>query len=376
MSSLTTDGDHENQETILTEQTEVNQCDSCGGNTVYDPSSGTLKCPFCGSEQELKATFDNIVEHDFLQALEENVHDWNEGERVFNCKNCGAETILDDNRVADFCSFCGSSHITLSDHDAGIKPALIVPFKIAKEEAVEKFKLWMKKRYFAPRKLLQSYTLNTLSGAYIPYWTFDAQTNSSYVVRIGTYYYVTVTRTVMKDGKPTQVTEQVRKIRWRTETGRYHEFFDDVLIRASKNVASKLIHKVEPFQLNALVDYQAAYLSGFLAERYSIPLKEGWNHATEVIDGRISAGIHGQVYGDVVQIVNVSTQYKNITYKHILLPIWISSFYFNNKLYRFLVNGQTGKVTGQSPISIVKVSILVVVTLAIIAIVLFFSDMM
>lgn len=358
------------------EQTEINQCASCGGNTVYDPASGTLKCPFCGNEQTLEKTYHNVVEHDFLQALEEKTHNWHDGERVFHCENCGAETILDQHRVADFCSFCGSSHITLSDHDAGIKPALVVPFKISKEEAVEKFKDWMKKRYFAPTKLLQSYTLNALSGAYIPYWTFDAHTNSSYVVRIGTYYYVTVTRTEMRDGKPVQVTEQVRKIRWRTETGTYREFFDDVLVRASQNVASDLIHKVEPFQLGELVDYQSAYLSGFLAERYSIPLKEGWNDATHIIDDRIQNGIYGQVFGDVVEIVNVSTDYKNITYKHILLPIWISSFHFNNKLYRFLVNGQTGKVTGQSPISIVKVSLLVVAIITIIAVVAFFSDIL
>ena len=231
----------------------------------------------------------------------------------------------------------------------------------------------MKKRYFAPSKLIQSYELKKLSGAYIPYWTFDSLTNSSYVVRIGTYYYVTVTRTVMEDGKPKQVTEQVRKIRWRTESGRYRKFFDDVLVKASRNVASGLITKIEPFRLDGLIDYKSAYLSGFLAEKYSIPLKEGWGDAKGIIDSRIESGIHGQVHGDVVQIASVSTDYKDITYKHILLPIWISSFQFNNKVYRFLVNGQTGKVSGKSPVSAVKVSILVAVILAVIAVIFFFS---
>lgn len=368
--------DYDDYSNTTIEQTEVNQCPSCGGNAIYDPTSGALKCPFCGTEQPVEKTVHNVIEHDFLQALKENDHHWDDGERVFHCQKCGAETILDKHKVADFCSFCGSSHITLSDHDAGIKPALIVPFKVSQEEAIAKFKAWMKKRYFAPSKLIQYYTLNALSGAYIPYWTFDADTNSSYVVRIGTYYYVTVTRTVMNDGKPTQVTEQVRKIRWRTETGEYSEFFDDVLVRASKNVASNLIHKVEPFQLSGLVDYQPAYLSGFLAERYSIPLKEGWHDATRIIDGRIQNGIYGQVFGDVVEIVNVSTDFQHITYKHILLPIWISSFHFKDKTYRFLVNGQTGKVTGQSPISVVKVSILVAIIVFIIAAVIFFFDIL
>ena len=356
---------NEHTETIIVEQTEVNKCSSCGGNTVFDPSSGTLKCPFCGSEKEIATSRENTIELDFLQALEKEDHSWDDEKRVFKCENCGAETLLDKDKVADFCSFCGSSHIAITDNHAGIKPALVLPFQITKDEAVEKFKVWMKKKYFAPSKLIQSYKLDHLAGAYIPYWTFDSQTNSSYVVQIGTYYYVTKTRTVIEDGKPKQVTEQVRKIRWRTEHGRYSKFFDDVLVKASRNVASGLIDKVEPFHLNGLVDYKTDYLSGFLAEKYSIPLKEGWNDAKVVIDDGITSGIHGRVHGDVVNIVSVSTDYDSITYKHILLPLWISSFQFNNKVYRFLVNGQTGKVSGKSPVSAVKVSIAVGMVIAI-----------
>lgn len=144
MNAVKSDENHKN-DNVKIEQTEINQCASCGGNTVYDPVSSALKCPFCGTEQTLETTYHNDIEHDFLQALEEKNHNWHDGERVFHCDNCGAETILDQDRLADFCSFCGSSHITLSDHDAGIKPALVVPFKVSKEEAVEKFKDWMKK---------------------------------------------------------------------------------------------------------------------------------------------------------------------------------------------------------------------------------------
>ncbi|HJF33716.1 MAG TPA: hypothetical protein K8V56_18275 [Sporosarcina psychrophila] len=361
-------------EATKVEQTEVNKCSSCGGNTVFEPASGTLTCPFCGSEKDIEKSQKNAIEHDFLQALEKEDHSWDDEKRVFKCKNCGAETLLDKDKVADFCSFCGSSHIAITDHHAGIKPALVLPFQITKDEAIEKFKAWMKKRYFAPSKLIQSYKLDHLAGAYIPYWTFDSQTDSSYVVQIGTYYYVTETRTVIEDGKSRQVTEQVRKIRWHTEHGHYNKFFDDVLVKASRNVASGLIDKVEPFHLNGLVDYKMEYLSGFLAEKYSIPLKEGWNDAKAVIDNGITNGIHGQVYGDVVNIVSVSTDYDNITYKHILLPLWISSFQFNNKVYRFLVNGQTGKVSGKSPVSAVKISLLIGLVIAIIMVILFFLE--
>ncbi|QTD41759.1 hypothetical protein [Sporosarcina sp. Te-1] len=356
------------------EETEVLTCDSCGGNTVFDPATGTMKCPFCGTENVIEATQHNHVELDFNEGLEQEDVSWNKEKRVFRCDSCGAETVLDRDADADFCSFCGSSHIAKSENRPGIKPALVVPFKVPQEEAVAKFKTWIGKRYFAPSKLKNSYELDRLSGAYIPYWTFDSQTDSTYTVRIGTYYYVTVTRTVYEDGKPKQVTEQVRKIRWRTQHGRYSEFFDDVLVKASRNVASGLINNVEPFQLNHLVDYKTEYVSGFLAERYSIPLKVGWQDAKSIIDSEIRSGILRKERGDEVQIVTVSTSYKGITYKHILLPLWISSFRFNQKVYRFLVNGQTGKVSGQAPISFWKVSFAVLAVLAVIAFALYFFD--
>ncbi|MCG3089000.1 hypothetical protein [Sporosarcina cyprini] len=369
-----TEGQMDVLESKKQEETEVLTCDSCGGNTVFDPASGSMKCPFCGTENLIEATNHNDVELDFNEGLEQEDISWNKEKRVFRCDSCGAETVLDRDADADFCSFCGSSHIAKSENRPGIKPSLVVPFKVPQEEAVAKFKTWIGKRYFAPSKLKNSYELDRLSGAYIPYWTFDSQTDSAYTVRIGTYYYVTETRTVYEDGKPKQVTEQVRKIRWRTQHGNYSEFFDDVLVKASRNVATGLINKVEPFQLAHLVDYKTEYVSGFLAERYSIPLKVGWQDARSIIDSRIRNGILSKERGDEVQIVSVSTSYRRITYKHVLLPLWISSFRFNQKVYRFLVNGQTGKVSGQAPVSFWKVSFAVLAALAVLSVVLYFFD--
>ncbi|PIC63441.1 hypothetical protein CSV79_11645 [Sporosarcina sp. P13] len=345
----------DDQQQPVVEHTENIKCTSCGGNTEYNPESKGLKCPFCGHEMPIEATYNHTVELDFESAGNSRNHLWQEEKRVFQCQNCGAESVLDANVVADFCSFCGSSHISVTEKDAGIQPGLLIPFQISQDQALDKFRVWIKGHFFAPTQLKKTYRLHKISGAYLPYWTYDSHTQSHYVVRVGNYYYETVTRTVYEDGKPKQVTEQVQKIRWHQESGNYREFFDDVLIKASSTVEPKLLQKVQPFQLTSLTDYKLEYMSGFLAERYQTSLQQGFTEAQDVMKNGITRGIERSVAGDIVQVVNLSTDYTNITYKHILLPIWISSFHFNQKVYQFIVNGQTGKVSGNYPLSIMKI---------------------
>ncbi len=359
----------DNIEAKKVEETSVTKCPSCGGNMVFDPESGDLKCPYCSSKREIVSEQNNLIENDFELGLEDGENSWDEEKRVFKCQNCGAESVIDKDRTAEFCPFCGSSHIVNDEKEVGIKPALVLPFKITKDDALIKFKSWIKSRHFAPNELKKAHKLNKVVGTYIPYWTFDANTNSNYTVRIGTYYYVEESRWVEEDGKRKRVTQRVRKTRWRTEHGYFNHFYDDVLVNASENVASGLIDNIEPFDLNALLDYNANYLSGFLAEKYSISLKEGFEDAKIEINTRIRSSIRGQVFGDEVQIVSVQTDYKDITYKHILLPVWVSSFNYKNKVYRFLVNGQTGKVSGKAPVSAVKIIFLVLAIILVVTVI-------
>ena len=120
------------------------------------------------------------------------------------------------------------------------------------------------------------------------------------------------------------------------------------------------------------MDYQDAYLSGFIAERYAVPIEAGWRHAKNEVDAGITASIEGKTRGDIVIVQHVETDYDAITYKHILLPIWLSSFQFNGKVYPFIVNGQSGKVAGDAPTSWLKVSFLVAISLTIITMLYFY----
>ena len=192
---------------------------------------------------------------------------------------------------------------------AGIVPESLIPFVISKDKAGELFSNWIKKLFFAPRALKSSYNMNKMNGVYIPFWTYDSNTFSDYTAERGTYYYVTETEWVGEGAERKQVTKQVRKTSWSYVSGDYSKFFDDILINASSQINKHIISKLEPFNLNELVQYKPEFLSGFLAERYSIDLKSGWNLAEEKIESDLSVEIRQHIGGDEVRSLNFSTSY-------------------------------------------------------------------
>lgn len=348
----------EDTEPIL-ENTDKFPCPSCGGNMHFDPKEQALSCPYCSNKIEIKNNDEAINEYDFDKAEEMASHNWGEETRIIKCDSCGAETVLDVDTVAQFCAFCGSSHIVQKNDTDSIAPESIIPFKIAKTKANELFSKWIKKRFFAPSKLKKEFNIRKINGTYIPFWTYDTNTSSVYTANKGTHYYVNQTRTVNGERK----TVRVRKTRWRRVHGVYNEFFDDILINGSKNIDESLVNALEPFHLNELIPYKPEYLSGFLAERYSINLEDGWQDAKEEMKSHIHGGIKRQVNGDEVRILNVNTSYDKVKFKHILLPVWISSYSFKEKAYRFLINGQTGEVQGKYPKSALKITLTVLASI-------------
>jgi predicted RNA-binding Zn-ribbon protein involved in translation (DUF1610 family) len=353
------------------EQTQRFSCPSCGGNMIFNPDTQSLCCVYCESKADVLNNQEAIKEYDFLAAEKEACYDWGNEKRVIRCDSCGAETVLDADKTSQFCAFCGSSHIVLNENSAGIRPESLVPFKISREKALKYFKTWIRKRIFAPRDLKSSYKAQLLSGVYLPHWTYDSDTYSIYHGEAGTYYYVTVTDWVEEDGRRRMVTRQERRIRWEQVSGNYSEYFNDILINASKNIDGKLMKKLEPFDLGELLHYKSEYLSGFLAERYSIGLKEGWDNAADFIKGLIEKGVIRKINADEVRNLFIDTSCNNIKFKHILLPVWISAYNYRNRVYRYLINGQTGEIQGRAPVSPFKVILTVLASLAILALIAF-----
>ncbi|MDD4188468.1 MAG: hypothetical protein PHX37_00060 [Eubacteriales bacterium] len=343
-------------EQIIREETNNFPCPSCGANMTFNPETQTLTCGYCSKSVEIAAKDGHIEEHDFFTAKDTSAGNWGSETRVMHCQNCGAGTVLDVFNTAQSCAFCGSAHVTKSIESAGIPPESLIPFLISFKKAAENYSKWLKGKFFAPRDVKIEHKAVRLNGVYVPFWTYDADTWSAYSGEAGEYYYETQNGWAKVNGKQQMVTKQVRQIRWRPTSGVYTEYFDEIPVNASKNIEENIINKLHNFDMKKLVLYKPEYLSGFQAERYGIGLEEGWLKARKKVDSEIYKGVIDQIRADEVRNLSINTICKTIKFKHVLLPVWISAFTYKKKIYRFMVNGQTGNVQGETPVSLLKVA--------------------
>lgn len=343
-------------------------CPNCGADMKFRPETQTLHCSYCSTDIDISSKGE-INEYDFFTTTDSSEGNWGEERRIIHCENCGADTVIDDVAAAQSCAFCGSAHVVRNDGSAGIAPESLVPFYISREKADDNFRKWIKGTRFLPKSVKTNLNTGKLKGVYIPFWTYDADTWSSYVGEAGQYYYVTHTDWVTRNGKREMVTRRERRTRWYPTGGAYSQYFNDVIVNASKNIDENILQKLHPFQMDKLVPYKPEYLAGFYAERYGVGLTEGWERARVTVKREIRKGIIRQINADEVRNLQINTRYNAIRYKHLLLPIWLSAINYKNKVYRYMINGQTGKVQGVAPVSPGKVAGLIFALLAAAAII-------
>lgn len=333
-------------------------CAQCGASLEYAPGAELLRCGHCGHENPIVAAHAPMVEQDFRQTLRELTHSAATGERIaIHCESCGASYSFDAATHAGECPFCGAPVVAKTEHHRELLPQALLPFKITRDQALATFRQWLGHLWFAPGKL-KDYARNDarLTGMYVPYWTYDADTATHYQGERGDNYQVQETYQAMEDGKPVTRTRTVTKIRWRPAAGRVSRFFDDVLVLASRSLPRDITERLEPWDLANLTPYQEAYLSGFRSEMYQVELEQGFERAREIMAVTIRRDIERDIGGDHQRIHAMDTRYGDIRFKHILLPIWMSAFRFRDKIYRFVVNGRTGEVQGERPYSPWKIA--------------------
>ncbi|KPA20900.1 hypothetical protein shim_28160 [Shimia sp. SK013] len=334
-------------------------CPNCGADYRFAPKQAKLVCDHCGHEEATEQGDRDaaIAELDFKAALAEQLPAAEMVEtRASSCPNCAAHVVFEGDTHATECPFCATPVVVDTGTHRQIKPRAVLPFQLAERTAHDAMNTWLGKLWFAPNGLADyARKGRKMNGVYVPYWTYDADTKSRYQGERGTVYYVT--ETVMRDGKPEQ--RQVQKIRWRPAAGRVKRWFDDVLVLASRALPKRYTDALQPWDLSKLEPYSPEFLAGFQAEGYSVELQDGYDEARAHMDAVIRRDVAFDIGGDRQRIHHISTAVNDVTFKHILLPVWMAAYKYRGKTYRFVVNGQTGRVQGERPYSAIKIAIAV-----------------
>ncbi len=334
-------------------------CPACGGEAVWNANKQVLACGFCATVVPgtmADAASGNIVEHDLagaLRSIPDSKRGWGEKKQEVKCQSCHAISVFNAARQSQGCEFCGATQLVpYEEVKEAFSPESLLPIKIANSKARELIKAWYGSRWFAPNKLKKAALTDTVKGLYIPYWTFDAQANADWEAEAGYHYYETEGYT---DSSGNRQTRQIQRTRWEHASGRIDHFFDDELVPASLGVQANHLRAVEPFPTAELAPYDPAFLSGWVVERYQIDLVAAAQHSREQMEQKVQSMCRSAVPGDTQRNLRVNSAYSGQTFKHILAPLWMLQYRYGTKNFQVVMNGYTGKISGDYPKSWVKI---------------------
>ncbi|TYC22445.1 hypothetical protein FXF52_20820 [Micromonospora sp. MP36] len=342
------------------------RCGGCGARVEYAPGTTVLRCPYCGHRQQIAGAGREVREHAYAElATLPRKPVASVGAHTFVCPGCGARTESD--ALAQRCQFCATPLV--ADAAAGelIAPEAVLPFTVDQAGVRTALGQWCRSRWFAPNSLKKVSEAETLKGTYLPHWTFDARTVSDYQGQRGEYYYVTETYTVTVNGRQETRTRRVRRTRWYPASGTVRRDFDDVLVPATTHLPEKQLDQLAPWPLAEAVAYHGDYLAGYHALRYDTEPEAGLAEAKTRMAPVIDRDCRSDIGGDEQRVTAVDTTYSDVTYKLLLLPVWIAAYLHAGRSYQVLVNARTGEVIGERPYSAAKITAAVLAALALVA---------
>ena len=335
------------------------KCPNCGAGLVYDAKKQTFVCEFCISsftESELKKT----DAEEKAKKIEEDEANFSESVNQYSCASCGAEIIVDKNTAADFCYYCHNPVVMADKVTGAFKPSKIIPFKIDKKGAEDIFLSYAKKKWFCPKDYFSEAQSEKIQGVYYPFWVTDADATArldatAHRVRTwtsGDYQYTETSKYDVKRG------------------GEIH--FEDIVTSAISGEDKRMLEGILPYPKDEHIDFSMPYLQGFMAKKRNIEREslsvEVRSRMEKYSEDILRDTVHGY------SSVNTDFVSLNVTGSHweyTLMPIWILTYKKGEKTFVYAMNGSTGKIYGELPISPLKLAILGVAVSAITAIIAF-----
>lgn len=314
-------------------------------------------CPACGKEQPAAA---ELIEAE-TAAVEQ---------RRFRCENCGAEVAIDPDQRSYRCAFCDSTYVVdLGARDTGRQPPeFVIPFTVTPEQAQAAFRRWLNDNaWFRPADLKRAHVAEKLRGVYLPFWSFSMLAETGWHGEIGEYWWRTETYTTRRNGKTVTRTRRVRETEWWRLAGRHHGYYSGYLVSASHGLPQAAAQRIKPFHLPALKRYRPRYLAGWLSEEYTVGPADALRLCRQEFHRREQQAVAAHLPGDTHRRLQTATEFRDVNSDLILLPVYLLSYRYRNKVYRFLLNGQTGKLAGDKPLSAARIAVAVGIGVALVA---------
>jgi len=289
------------------------------------------------------------------------------------CKTCGALVATDPSQRSYVCPFCDSTYVVEvpAAQSGRQKPEFVIGFAITPDAAQEKFREWLAANsWYRPADLAVASIADKMKGVYLPFWSFSMLAQSRWQAQIGEHWYRTEHYTTRDSkGNLQHRTRRVQETEWWPLAGRHHRYYSGYLVSGSRGLPQAQSLRIQPFNLPALKRYEPYFLAGWLAEEYSIARDEALKLCREEFYRQEQRNIAALLPGDTHSGLAVESDFSQENSDLCLLPIYILSYRYKDQVYRFLLNGQTGKYAGDKPVSGARIGIAVGVVLAIIAIV-------
>ena len=343
------------------------QCPACTGPLHFVGASGKLECEYCGASYEVAEIEALYAEKEekaaaAQQAAEEAnagqnppsedgdawdtsgfSEDWGtegDGMRAYSCPSCGAELICDENTAATSCPYCGNPTVVPGQFSGQLKPDFIIPFKLSKEDAVKALKNHYKGKILLPKSFTQKNHVQEIQGIYVPFWMFDGEAEGD------AHYEATCSHTYRSGDYEVTKTEHYDVYR----AGMVN--FEKIPVDASSKMPDDHMDSIEPYDYQELKPFSTAYLPGFLADKFDVTVEQCLQRADQRCQGTLVSALRNTVTGyDTCTLINNSVNLKRGKVHYALMPVWMLNTKWKGKDFLFAMNGQTGKLVGDLPVS-------------------------
>ncbi len=337
------------------------RCPHCDGATAYSTDDGGLTCSFCGYHEapQVEVVGKGAQEFEFtVETVERSTNGWGEERKELVCNSCASHITLSTEMLSHTCPFCGSNAVvqTRAPQDV-LRPRFLVPFATTTEDCRKQTAKWLQNNWMLPKDLQSLARTTEYTPIYIPFWTFDARTTASWRAEV---YNTNAKR--RRHSAPNWKWERHFLLKlgdgdevWDWESGAVSLFTDDMLVSGSSQLSLTLLSQLGGYQLGDLVPYTATFLAGLSAQAYEVDLETAWEHARRLMRARTKEACQKQASAQNMRNFSMNLDFSEESWRYILLPLYLATYRYGDKVFQVMVNGQTGVIAGQRPVDWRKV---------------------